>query len=122
LDAIDEGLAGIRDVDVLYRKIAFSPRWPVTPYNEVRYITGYEVSSVYVDCRYVRTDMGFRYNLRSPAREIQAHLLMPRAATPRLLLVDGIVTSFSLAVVGESRYVDVTVSPSNGVVDFEVLY
>jgi len=122
LDAIDEGLAGIRDVDVLYRKIAFSPRWPVTPYNEVRYITGYEVSSVYVDCRYVRTDRGFRYNLRSPAREIQAHLLMPRAATPRLLLVDGIVTSFSLAVVGESRYVDVAVSPSNGVVDFEVLY
>ena len=41
LSAFDESLAGVRDTGVKYESIRFSPRWPVTGLNELRYFTGY---------------------------------------------------------------------------------
>ena len=122
MSAVDEGLAGVVNAGVGYDEIAFSPRWPVTHYRELRYVTGYELTRKYVDVRYVQTDAGFRYNLRSPARKINAHLLVPPGKTPKTLRVNGVETAFALSIVGESRYVDVTASPMNDVADFEVLY
>ena len=58
LSAVDEGLAGIVNAGFGYDEIAFSPRWPVTPYRELRYFTGYESVGRYVDCRYVQTEEG----------------------------------------------------------------
>jgi hypothetical protein len=75
-----------------------------------------------VDCRYVQTEEGFRYYLRSPAKKIEAHLLVPPGKTPKTLRVNGAETPFTLATVGESRYVDATVTPAGGIADFEVLH
>ena len=122
LSAVDQGLAGIQDRDKLYRRLRFAPRWAVTPYAEGRYLTGYEVSRKKVDVRWIFTDRGFRYNLASPAEEVDAHLLVPAGRTPKRLLVDGVATPFARSDVFGSRYVDVTVRPRTGVVDFEVLY
>ena len=122
LSAVDEGLAGIVNTGFGYDEIAFSPRWPVTPYRELRYVTGYENVGRYVDCRYVQTGEGFRYHLRSPAKKVSAHLLVPSGKTPKVLLVNGAETPFALSTVGESRYVDATVTPVGGIADFEVLY
>ena len=122
LSAVDQGLAGIIDLDKHYRKIRFSPRWAVTDFREGRYLTGYEVSKKIVDVRYVFAAKGFRYQLKSPAEEVQAHLLIPTGKTPTRLLVDGVERNFALVDVFGSKYVDVTVCPQNGMVDFEVLY
>ncbi len=128
LSAVDEGLAGIVNAGFGYDEIAFSPRWPVTPYRELRYFTGYESAGRYVDCRYVQTEEGFRYHLRSPAKKIRAHLLVPSGKTPKSLRVNGTETPFALATVGGSRYVDVAVyvdavvTLRGGAVDFEVVY
>lgn len=122
LSAVDEGLAGIVNAGFGYDEIAFSPRWPVTPYRELRYVTGYESVGRYVDCRYVQTDEGFRYHLRSPAKKIKAHLLVPTGKTLKSLRVNGVETPFALSTVGESRYVDVAATPQDGTADFEVLY
>ena len=122
LSAVDEGLAGIVNAGFGYDEIAFSPRWPVTPYRELRYVTGYESVGRYVECRYVQTEEGFRYHLRSPAKKVSAHLLVPVGKTPKVLLVNGEKTPFALSTVGESRYVDIVTTPRNGTVDFEVLY
>ncbi len=122
LSAVDEGLAGIVNTGFGYDEIAFSPRWPVTPYRELRYVTGYESVGHYVDCRYVQTEEGFRYHLRSPAKKVSAHLLVPTGKTPKTLRVNGVETPFALSTVGESRYVDVAATPRNGTVDFEVFY
>ena len=51
-----------------------------------------------------------------------AHLLVPAGRVPAKLLVDGRETPFELGDVFGSKYVDVTVRPQNGVVDFEVLF
>ena len=122
MDAVEEGLAGIVDAGVGYDVIEFSPRWPVAPYRELRYVTGYEMSKKYVDVRHVQTDAGFRYHLRSPASKVKAHLLVPEGRSPKTLLVNGKEVAFTLSSVGESRYVDAVVTPTDGVADFEVLY
>jgi hypothetical protein len=122
LAAVDEGLAGVQDLDVQYRSIRFAPRWAVTPFREGRYLTGYEASHKTVDVRWIFTDKGFRYHLRSPAREVQAYLLVPTGKSPKSLRVNGREEPFTLVIVGESRYVNAVVAPQNGVTDFEVLY
>ena len=122
MSAVDEGLAGVVNAGVGYDEIVFSPRWPVTHYRELRYVTGYELTKKYVDVRYVQTDKGFRYHLLSPAKKVKAHLLVPVGKMPKVLHVDGTEMVFALSTVGESRYVDATVFPVGGVVDFEVLY
>ena len=122
LSAVDQGLAGVRDLEKQYRRLRFAPRWAVTPFREGRYLTGYEQSKKLVDVRYVFTEKGFRYNLRSPAEEVSAHLLAPAGKTPARLLVNGRETPFKTVDVYGSTYVDVTVAPEKGVADFEVLY
>jgi hypothetical protein len=49
-------------------------------------------------------------------------LLVPSGKTPKALRVNGREMAFALSTVGESRYVDVAVTPQDGVADFEVLY
>ena len=121
LSAIDQGLAGIRDADKGYAVIDFSPRWPVTEYRELRYVTGYEVSGKYVDCRYVLADSGLRYLLKSPARRVNAHILLPKGREADRVLVNGAPTDFALGLVGESAYADLSVE-ADGTVDFEILF
>ena len=122
MDAVDKGLAGIVDAGTGYDVIDFSPRWPVTHYREIRYATGYELTGKYVDCRGILADAGLRYHLRSPARMIKAHILLPDGKRAAKLLVNGVETKFETASVDHSLYVEATVTPANGVADFEVLY
>ncbi len=113
VSAVDEGLAGINDVGVNYDEIFFAPKFPVTYYTELRYITGYEVSGKMVDVRYILTDDGMRYDVYSPAKRIQAHILLPKGKKCEKLLIDGNASCFETELVGESLYINFTVCPSN---------
>jgi hypothetical protein len=114
ISAVDEGLAGITDVGVQYDKIEFSPRFAITEYKELRYITGYEKSSTRVEVRYTINDTGMRYDLISPAKSVSAHILLPKGKTLKSLLVNGEPMAFGAVNVADSRYVDFTVNPNNG--------
>ena len=122
LNAVDEGLAGVVNAGFGYDEIDFSPRWTVTPYDNVRYLTGYEAFGKTVDCRHVRTEKGLRYRLESPAKRVRAHILLPEGKTAAALYVNGVETPFAVTAVDASRYVDVTVEPTDGLADFEVIY
>ena len=106
LSAIDEALAGVVDTDVLYRKISFSPRWATTPYTDLRYITGYEVSNRTVDIRYMRSDEGMLIEAVSCAREIDCHILLPVGVDLESIKVDGQSIPFKLSAVRDSMYAD----------------
>ena len=121
MSAVDEGLAGVVDAGTGYDTIAFSPRWPVTHYREIRYITGYELTKKYVDVRWIMTGKGMRYNVRGPAKMIKAHFLMPDGMSCKKLLVNGVDTKFTEVAVDASRYVDCEVDVS-GEVDFEIVF
>ena len=121
ISAVDEGLAGICDLGVNYDEISFSPKFPVTDYTELRYITGYEASGKMVDVRYILTEAGMRYDVYSPAQNIRAHILLPKEKTCTTLLVNGKETPFALQNVATSTYVNVEV-PSDKMVSFEILF
>ncbi len=106
ISAVDEGLAGINDVGVNYDEILFAPKFPVTRYTELRYITGYEVSKSIVDVRYIQKREGMRYDIYSPAKKITAHILLPKGRGCAGAFVDGQKTEYVITKVGESEYVD----------------
>lgn len=121
ISAIDEGLAGINDVGVNYDEIYFAPKFPVTHYTELRYLTGYEVSKTLVDVRYILKDEGMRYDIYSPAKKVSAHILLPKGKTCTRLLLSGNEHPFTLERVGDSVYVN-TACTADKKVSFEILF
>ena len=122
LSAIDEGLAGIEDLGCRYRSLGFSPKWPVTPYKELRYFSGYEISGDIVDVRYILTEEGMRYCVDSPARDISAHILLPEGTVVEKVLLNGKPVAFEETAVGESHYVDFSDDRLKGRADIEILF
>ena len=121
--AVDEGLAGIKDLGVRYDEMQFSPRFPVTHYTELRYFTGYELSDTVIDVRYILKDEGMRYDVYTPSKTIHAHILLPKEKHCRKLYIDSKEASFATSTVGTSEYVDVTVNGLTGPkVSFEILF
>ena len=120
LSAVDEGLAGIVDADSLYREINLSPRFVVTEYTELRYITGYEISHTFVDLRFVSKPEGLRYDIYSKAEKINAHILLPKGKSAAKVLLNGSEIAFNEVKVADSTYVDFTVNSGNA--QMEVIY
>ena len=106
VSAVDEGLAGINDMGVNYDEIMFSPKFPVTHYTELRYLTGYEISSTKVYVIYILKENGMRYDMYSPAKKVTAHILLPEGKNCSKLIIDGKEKDFIIVIVGTSKYVD----------------
>lgn len=122
ISAVDEGLAGIHDLGVNYDEILFAPKFPVTHYTELRYLTGYEVSKALVDVRYILTGEGMRYDVYSPARKISAHILLPDGKRCAKLLVNGTEAAFETETIGQSVYVNAEITGALSPVQFEILF
>ncbi len=122
VSAVDEGLAGIKNVGVNYDEIEFSPRFPVTHYTELRYITGYEVSKAMVDVRYILKDEGMRYDVYSNAKNIKAHIMLPHGKKAAKVFVDLKETHFETSAVGESSYVDLTLENCAPSVSVQIIF
>lgn len=106
MSAIEEGLAGIRDLDVQFRKMEFAPRWVATNYEELRYFTGYERSKEKIDVYFVRKSDELWYRLSAPSSEIRCHVLLPKGRRCAGVFVNGAEVSFEKAQVGSSDYAD----------------
>ena len=121
LSAVDEGLAGIEDMDWGYKIIRFSPRFPVTHYRELRYITGYEKTDVTVDLRWIWAEDGMRYTLTSPAETVDAHIYIPEGKTVSGVTINGREQAYTLSAIGRSVYADFQTNAS-GILDMEILF
>lgn len=106
LNAIDEGLAGIIDTDVQYRKMRFAPCWPVSEYDELRYITGYELGKVRIETYYRRCEDGLLYTLSTPSEEIDCHIYLLKDEACSSVTVNGKEIDYKETNIGESKYVD----------------
>ena len=106
MDAIDRGLAGIVDEDVCYRKIKFAPRWAITGINEIRYITGYEASGNIVETIFRQDEDSMVLDLRTPSKEVVAHILLPVGKTADKIMVNEKKIKFEKSQIRDSVYVD----------------
>lgn len=122
ISAVDEGLAGINDIGVNYDEIYFSPKFPVTHYTELRYITGYEISHTMVDVRYILESEGMRYDIYSPAKAITSHILLPKEKSCKKLLINGIETEFKTSTVKNSSYVDFKLTDISSKISIEIIF
>lgn len=105
-----------------YDTILFAPKFPVTYYKELRYITGYEVSKAMVDVRYILKEYGMRYDIYSPAKEIQAHIMLPKNQSCARVTVNDELISFEQVQVRESKYVDFTLTEDTQKVSIEIYF
>lgn len=121
ISAVDEGLAGIIDDGVRYDEMTFAPKFPVTHYTELRYLTGYEVNGTKVDVHYILTDEGMRYSVESPAKKIHAHILMPFNQTCEKVLLNGQIHNYKTSTIGESVYIDFDCE-SQQMIDIEIFF
>lgn len=110
LSAIEEGLAGISDLDVQFRKMAFAPRWTVTEHMESRFITGYELTKEKVDMYMRRDDEHLWYRLSAPSQEVQCHILLPKGKQCAKVTVNGTAVDFVENKVLDSVYADFTLT------------
>ena len=122
ISAIDEGLAGIKNTGVNYDEIEFFPKFPVTHYTELRYITGYELSHTLVDVRYILKEYGMRYDIISPAKKMSVRILLPKNKKASALLINGVETDFDIYTIGESEYVSFSVAECQENMSFEILF
>lgn len=110
LCAIEEGLAGIIDDGVCFDQMIFCPRWCVTDITEVKYITGYQTSHVFVETQYELVANEMHFTVSAPARQIQCHILLPDDTKASIVKVNGNTVPFHLCTIGESNYVDFTIT------------
>lgn len=122
ISAVDEGLAGIKNTGVNYDEIEFSPKFPVTHYTELRYITGYELSHTLVDVRYILKEYGMRYDIISPAKKMSVRILLPKNKKASALLINGVETDFDMYTIGESEYVIFSVAECQENMSFEIYF
>lgn len=105
--AIEEGLAGITDTDVLFRKMRFAPRWAVTQIREIKYITGYEESGVFVSSAYALHANRMELALWTPSEFVHCHILLPQACTHwEKILLNGKEIEAECVRINESVYAD----------------
>lgn len=122
ISAVDEALAGICDAGVRYDTIYFAPKFPVTYYKELRYITGYELSKTVVDVRYIQTEIGMRYDVYSPAKKMQCHILMPQNKECKSVLVNGAEITYQVTTVRNSHYIDFEIRHADPKTSIEILF
>lgn len=106
LKAVEEGLAGVKDLSCKFGILGFAPRWAVTEYKCLRYITGYEKTHIHVDVRYEMNDTQMLYEIHTPSDQINCHILLPENKTCACAEVDGKNVPFMLNTVGDSVYAD----------------
>lgn len=122
ISAVDEGLAGISDIGIRYNKMYFSPKFTVADYTELRYITGYEKNGTIVDVRYILTECGMRYDIYSPSKETDIHILLPKTKKCSKLIINNSENEFTESLIGESRYVDAHVPANGKYLKIEILF
>lgn len=111
LYALIEGLAGVVDLDILYRRVRLSPRWIAAGRNEARVSCAYGPSGASVGYTYEHRPGQRTFDLEiSGQGTIHLHLLLPQASKATSVQVNGRKITFTNSRVETSRYVDASFS------------
>ncbi|HEY3839662.1 MAG TPA: hypothetical protein VGL72_23990 [Bryobacteraceae bacterium] len=104
VQALEEGLAGIRDESSIMRRVEVSPRWAATPLRHARATYRYAASDGYFTYDWNRTPTGLRIDYSGSGDTAEFRILLPANVSPKILTLDGKRQDFHLEEVGPSRY------------------
>ncbi len=107
IDAIDDGLAGIRNGGICYDTLYFSPKWAITDMKQVKYITGLALSHTFIESYFVLQEDGIKIQLACPSDRIVCHILLPKEIRQvQSVTCDGKTAAYTLSAQNDSVYVD----------------
>jgi hypothetical protein len=95
LQALVEGLAGIRDQEGQMRGVDLAPRWAATPVRSVRAVSRYAASNAYFAYRMARDEKAIRIEYTGSAAPASVRVLLPEGWRP---------AGAKLETAGESTY------------------
>jgi len=68
-----------------------------------------------VDVKYMLADAGMLYEIISPAKTIDCHILIPKDVSVKEVYVNGIMTEYHISIIGSSVYADFTIVNSGDI-------
>jgi len=95
--ALIEGLAGVVDADVAFRRVRLSPRWSAASVSSVSVSVVYPASSGYVAYRYLADEGGLEMTVTGSGDEVACAVLMPSGWPVASVTVDGADVGWSVA-------------------------
>jgi hypothetical protein len=88
VDALVEGLAGIRDGDGQMRGVDLRPRWSATPVRSVRAMARYAASNAYFAYRMTTTGKSIAIEYSGSAKPAAIRVLLPAGWQPKGMTVE----------------------------------
>ncbi|HHS13962.1 MAG TPA: hypothetical protein ENN03_09380 [bacterium] len=105
--AFVEGLAGIQDCGRCFDRLRFCPRWSAAGVEQARVRVGYPSGQAETSYSYeCRGNM--RLEIRSPAKKIEYHILLPPGTVADRIQAEGRTISFQQNRIENSLYADWT--------------
>ena len=104
LEALLEGVAGIRDDSAVLGQVEVSPRWAVTPLDHVRVTFRYAASTGYFAYDWTHSGSTIRLLWSGSGETAVFRVLLPQGATPRSVTINGKPGEVRIEDVGSSRY------------------
>ena len=77
LYALIEGLAGIQDQNVLFKKVRISPRWPAAGIDQAEAQIQYAASGASLGYAYTLNNDGLLLEVRAKNSDVNFHVLVP---------------------------------------------
>ncbi len=109
--ALLEGLAGVKDLSVTYRKAQIAPRWAAAGTDKVKVSVCYEASGGYSSYEYEhrkeQKEVFLRYTHSGDDSVVK--ILMPENHVPSLVMLDGKEVDFETFRIEDSRYAQIEV-------------
>jgi len=114
VQALVEGLGGIRDQDSVLRDVEVSPRWAITDARRARVTFRYAASDGYFSYVWTRDAGGIGIDYSGSGENARLRVLLPPGAKPSAVTVGGRPSRFDIETAGPSNYVTVDVPASRG--------
>jgi len=114
VQALTEGLGGIRDESSVMRQVEVSPRWAATPLRRARVTFRYAASSGYFSYEWKRNPQGITIDYAGSGEIAHFRVLLPGGEVAKSVMVDGKPAASTIESVGESRYLLFQVPAAGG--------
>lgn len=109
LNALVEGLTGVTDQHMLFRKIELAPRWPAAGITRAAVKVSYAASGWSIRYSYRLNETLLSMEVEGNNAEIDFHVLIPESCSVSRVEANGEALFFRMIVIEKSHYVDFTV-------------
>jgi len=116
VQALIEGLGGIRDQSALLRDVEVAPRWAATPVRHTRVTFRYGASDGYFAYDWAHAAKSIQLDYTGSGETAAFHILLPQQVTAQSVALDGKPVAFKLEEIGGSRYVNFSAPAARGTV------